>query len=70
MLTVDFKKLDLSPGFRVLDAGCGAGRHLSEAFRYWGINVVGIDLKREDLVTANNTLKIMQHKGIVAHREK
>lgn len=63
MLTVDFKKLDLSPGFRVLDAGCGAGRHLSEAFRYRGIHVVGIDLGREDVVTAKNTLKIMRHKG-------
>jgi SAM-dependent methyltransferase len=63
MITVDFKKLDLSPGFRVLDAGCGAGRHLSEAFRYRGIHVVGIDLNKEDVVTAKNTLKIMQHKG-------
>ncbi|MEA3471352.1 MAG: class I SAM-dependent methyltransferase, partial [Thermodesulfobacteriota bacterium] len=63
MLTVDFKKLDLTPGFRVLDAGCGAGRHLSEAFRYRGIHVVGIDLNREDVVTAKNTLKIMRQKG-------
>lgn len=63
MLTVDFKKLDLSPGFRVLDAGCGAGRHLSEAFRRRGVHVVGIDLSEKDVVTARNTLRLMKKKG-------
>jgi len=63
MLTVDFKKLGFAPGMVVLDAGCGAGRHLGEAFRYRGVNVVGIDLSGENVVTAKNTLKIMQHEG-------
>ena len=31
MLTVDFDKLEFKPGFRVLDAGCGTGRHITEA---------------------------------------
>ena len=31
MLTVDFSRIPLEPGFKVLDAGCGAGRHLAEA---------------------------------------
>jgi len=61
VLTVDFKTLDLKPGYRVLDAGCGAGRHLSEAFRYRGVSVIGIDYNREDATKARNTLRIMEH---------
>ncbi|HQI81601.1 MAG TPA: class I SAM-dependent methyltransferase [Deltaproteobacteria bacterium] len=63
MLTVDFRKLDLRPGMKVLDAGCGGGRHLSEAFRAQGVSVVGIDLNRDDALKAHNTTKIMRHHG-------
>jgi SAM-dependent methyltransferase len=49
MLTVDFQKLEIKPGSRILDAGCGRGRHLCEAFRSHGADVVGIDLNWEDL---------------------
>ncbi len=61
MLTVDFTNLDLAPGSYVLDAGCGAGRHLSQAFRYTGVNVVGVDLNRKDADVANRTLNAMRH---------
>lgn len=60
MLTVDYTKLDLKPGMWVLDAGCGGGRHLSEAFRYRGVHVAGIDMNREDATKARNTLRIMR----------
>lgn len=63
MLTVDFGKLDLRPGSKVLDAGCGGGRHLSEAFRARGVSVVGIDLNRDDALKAYNTTKIMRKEG-------
>ncbi len=63
MLTVDFKKIDLDPSYKVLDAGCGGGRHLSEAFRYSGVTVVGLDLNREDATKAKNTLRIMEYEG-------
>ena len=59
MLTVDFSKLDLAPGSCVLDAGCGGGRHLSEAYRYEGVHVVGIDMSRSDADVANRTLNVM-----------
>jgi len=63
LLTVDFSKLDLKPGSKVLDAGCGGGRHLSEAFRASGVSVVGIDLNKDDALKAHNTTKIMRHEG-------
>jgi 2-polyprenyl-3-methyl-5-hydroxy-6-metoxy-1,4-benzoquinol methylase len=59
MLTVDFQTLQLRSGDRVLDAGCGAGRHVCEAFRIRGVDVVGIDLKWEDLCKTATTLYLM-----------
>ncbi|MDQ1278365.1 MAG: hypothetical protein QG555_1408, partial [Thermodesulfobacteriota bacterium] len=56
MLTVDFNSIPLEKGMRVLDAGCGAGRHLCEAFRKEGVDVVGIDLKWGDLCQARGYL--------------
>ncbi len=61
MITFDFQKLELRPGYRVLDAGCGPGRHLAEAFRRQGVDVVGLDMKMNDLTTARNTLNLMRN---------
>ena len=53
---VDFlvDALALGPGARVLDAGCGPGRHsLSLARR--GIDVVGVDLSPDFIALASDT---------------
>jgi len=42
VLTVDFARLGLRAGERVLDLGCGGGRHAFEAFRR-GARVVALD---------------------------
>ncbi|MHC5021327.1 MAG: class I SAM-dependent methyltransferase [Planctomycetota bacterium] len=47
--------LGLEPGDRVLDAGCGWGRHLGP-MRAAGFDVVGIDLSRELLGVARDGL--------------
>jgi SAM-dependent methyltransferase len=45
MLTVDFDRIGVGPGDRVLDLGCGAGRHTFEALRR-GADVVAVDLDK------------------------
>jgi len=59
MITVDFGRLDIPPGSRILDVGCGTGRHLWEAYRYPGVTVIGVDLNWEDLRKARYTLSMM-----------
>ena len=48
MLTVDFDRLGLEPGERVLDMGCGAGRHAFEMYRR-GADVVAFDQDEPEL---------------------
>lgn len=60
MLTADFELLGIQPGDRILDAGCGTGRHACEIFRTLGADVVGVDLNRDDLRTAAFTLGSME----------
>jgi SAM-dependent methyltransferase len=48
VLTVDYGKLGLTTGERVLDLGCGAGRHSFEALRRGG-RVVAVDAADSEL---------------------
>jgi SAM-dependent methyltransferase len=48
VLTVDFSRLPVGPGDRVLDLGCGGGRHAFEALRRGG-NVVALDTDEGEL---------------------
>ena len=49
MLTVDYRLLNIGKGERVLDAGCGEGRHSFEACKVEGSYVCALDLSHEDL---------------------
>ncbi len=48
MLTVDYDRLGLSPGDRLLDLGCGAGRHSYEGFLRGG-RVVAVDADGDEV---------------------
>ena len=64
MLTVDFDRLRLRPGDRVLDMGCGAGRHAFEAFRR-GADVVAFDQDGDELAGVLDLFGAMREAGEV-----
>lgn len=54
MLTVNLERLNLSPGDRVLDLGCGRGRHLHAVAQYGALAAVGLDLDFDDVRDARD----------------
>lgn len=62
MLTVDFRLLELGEGSRVLDIGCGAGRHSFAALRQ-GASVVAADWSVADLVEVGSMTVAMESVG-------
>jgi SAM-dependent methyltransferase len=60
MLTVDFNEIPIRAGMRFFDAGCGGGRHLCEAFRTFGVDVVGADLNWGDLCKTRAILSLLE----------
>jgi len=65
MVTVDFGRIDLKPGARVLDVGCGSGRHTAAAYRLPGARVVGVDVAADELEAARERLQL--HDRLAAH---
>ena len=56
LLTVDLERLRVKPGERLLDAGCGEGRHCFGALER-GAHVVGLDLDFPALHAAAGALR-------------
>ncbi len=54
METIDFDRLPLTPSTRVLDVGCGEGRHVHAAALENVGEVVGLDLQPESLAAARD----------------
>lgn len=50
MQTIHLDLLELTDGMRLLDLGCGAGRHVHQAYYHSVCHVVGVDLGFEDVV--------------------
>ncbi|MGX1852684.1 class I SAM-dependent methyltransferase [Streptomyces sp. NPDC055299] len=62
MLTVDFSRFPLAPGDRVLDLGCGAGRHAFECYRR-GARVVALDQNGEEIREVAKWFAAMEEAG-------
>ncbi|HYB47541.1 MAG TPA: class I SAM-dependent methyltransferase, partial [Streptosporangiaceae bacterium] len=62
MLTVDFRRFPVRPGQRVLDLGCGGGRHAFEVYRR-GAHVVAFDLDPAELGPVRNMFGAMREAG-------
>jgi SAM-dependent methyltransferase len=67
VLTVDFSRFPVIPGDRVLDLGCGAGRHAFEALRR-GAHVVAVDTDEGELQQVTSMFAAMSEAGEVPAR--
>ena len=63
MVTVDFDRLAVKPGFKILDIGCGSGRHACAAYRCQNVIVIGVDLNFKELIEADDRLKLHDRLG-------
>jgi SAM-dependent methyltransferase len=64
MLTVDFDRLGIGLSTRVIDVGCGAGRHAFEAYRR-GADVIAFDRAESELRSVDTILRAMAEAGEV-----
>ena len=64
MLTVDFDRLGIGYGTKVIDVGCGAGRHSFEAYRR-GADVVAFDQDADELSNVDTMFRAMADAGEV-----
>lgn len=64
MITVDFRRLGNLNGCRILDIGCGTGRHLSEALQFENTHVFGADIRQNDLAEAKKRIAYLEELGL------
>ena len=64
MLTVDFDRFPVGPGDRVLDMGCGAGRHAFALLRR-GAHVTALDMDAAELKDVAGMFEAMREEGEV-----
>ncbi len=65
MITADFDRLTIARGDRILDIGCGTGRHTCGAFRLDGVVAIGADLNFTDVLETKKGLEF--HEAIGEH---
>ncbi len=65
--SIDPALLDIRPTDRVIDLGCGTGRHVLELCRR-DCDIIGADISRHDLRVARYLCEIMRREGTVRAR--
>jgi len=61
LLTINFDKLDIKEGDRILDIGCGEGRHIHRAYMCDNVLAVGIDIKLDDIDKTQKMFRVLEH---------
>ncbi|WP_084963214.1 SAM-dependent methyltransferase [Thermoactinospora rubra] len=62
------RKLDLKPGMRLLDVGCGWGGMVMHAAREYGVKALGVTLSRQQAEWAQNAIKEAGLEGLAEVR--
>ena len=57
MQTIDIEYINPKKGSKVLDLGCGQGRHCFGAYTYADVDVFGFDMSQEDVLKAKENFK-------------
>ena len=57
MQTINIKYLNPKKGSRILDLGCGQGRHCFGAYIFADVDVFGFDMSHEDVIKAKENFK-------------
>ena len=60
MITIDFERLGLEKGYRILDIGCGTGRHSCALLGRPGVTAIGADVNWSDICEANSRLQLQE----------
>jgi SAM-dependent methyltransferase len=63
LITLEFERLHIKKGYRILDIGCGSGRHSCAAFRRPGVTAIGADVNWSELCEAKSRLQLHEKLG-------
>ena len=69
MITADLNRLKLRPGNRILDIGCGTGRHTSAVYQAENVTAIGADINLKELREAKARLVLHDRLGMHAGGE-
>ncbi len=66
MITVNFDKIAIKNGFKILDMGCGTGRHMGGAISLGRIFVIGADINADDIKKAKQRMLFLEKMGLAS----
>jgi SAM-dependent methyltransferase len=64
MVTVDFKRINIRPGDRVFDIGCGDGRHAGDLAQMDGVTIIASDMNLIDLQQIHSRIEYLEELDI------